>query len=53
VQPEPGAFPIHIGDLIGLWTNDRWVSTLHRIVNPPPEEGGIDRRQLRPSSVSP
>ncbi|MBO6718222.1 MAG: isopenicillin N synthase family oxygenase [Rhizobiaceae bacterium] len=45
VPPVPGAFLVNIGDLMALWTNDRWVSTLHRVVNPPPEEGGMDRRQ--------
>ena len=32
VPPVPGAFVINIGDLMALWTNDRWVSTLHRVV---------------------
>jgi isopenicillin N synthase-like dioxygenase len=27
------------------WTNDEWVSTLHRVVNPPPEAGAASRRQ--------
>jgi isopenicillin N synthase-like dioxygenase len=45
VPPVPGAFVINIGDLMALWTNDRWVSTMHRVVNPPPEEGGLQRRQ--------
>ena len=31
------AFVINIGDLLARWTNDRWVSTLHRVVEP---EGG-------------
>jgi isopenicillin N synthase-like dioxygenase len=30
-----GGFVINIGDLLMRWTNDRWVSTLHRVVNPP------------------
>ncbi|MBX3570106.1 MAG: isopenicillin N synthase family oxygenase [Rhizobiaceae bacterium] len=34
VKPVPGAFVINIGDLMALWTNDRWRSTLHRVVTP-------------------
>ena len=45
VPPVPGAFVINIGDLMALWTNDRWVSTMHRVVNPPADEGGLQRRQ--------
>jgi isopenicillin N synthase-like dioxygenase len=45
VPPVDGAFVINIGDLMARWTNDRWVSTLHRVVNVSPEEGGLDRRQ--------
>lgn len=33
VPPVEGAFVINIGDLMALWTNDRWVSTLHRVIN--------------------
>ncbi len=39
------AFIINIGDLMARWTNDRWVSTLHRVVNPGTEQGGTNRRQ--------
>ena len=28
------AFIINIGDMLARWTNDRWVSTLHRVVDP-------------------
>ena len=30
-----GALIINLGDLMRRWTNDRWSSTLHRVVNPP------------------
>lgn len=30
---------VNIGDLMAIWTNDRWVSNPHRVVNPP----GVDR----------
>jgi isopenicillin N synthase-like dioxygenase len=30
-----GAFVINLGDLLAKWTNDRWVATEHRVVNPP------------------
>jgi len=31
----PETFVVNIGDLMMHWTNDRWISTLHRVVNPP------------------
>lgn len=42
----PGAFMINIGDLMAMWTNDKWVSTPHRVINPPgSEEQSKARRQ--------
>lgn len=35
VPAMPGTFVVNLGDLMAQWTNDRWVSTMHRVVNPP------------------
>jgi len=35
VRTAPEEFVVNIGDLLMRWTNDRWVSTLHRVANPP------------------
>lgn len=43
VHLAPGALVCNVGDLMSRWTNDRWVSNLHRVVNPPPEHAGINR----------
>ena len=45
VTVPSGSFVINIGDLMARWTNDRWVSTLHRVVNPPAETLTSSRRQ--------
>jgi isopenicillin N synthase-like dioxygenase len=35
VHTNPTRFVVNIGDLLMRWTNDRWLSNLHRVVNPP------------------
>jgi isopenicillin N synthase-like dioxygenase len=35
VPTSPTVFVVNIGDLLMRWTNDRWLSNLHRVVNPP------------------
>jgi isopenicillin N synthase-like dioxygenase len=42
VQAPPGGFVVNIGDLLQRWTQDRWVSTLHRVVG---NEEQAPRRQ--------
>jgi isopenicillin N synthase-like dioxygenase len=44
VQPAEGALLVNLGDLTARWTNDRWLSTLHR-VKPPVVDGVIRRRR--------
>ena len=39
VLVPPGHLVVNLGDLMAIWTNDRWVSNPHRVVNPP----GVDR----------
>ena len=49
VEAIDGAFVINIGDLMARWTNDRWRSTLHRVVDPAANSAGeIPRRHSMP-----
>lgn len=44
VVPADGALLVNLGDLTARLTNDRWMSTLHR-VKPPVVDGTIARRR--------
>ncbi|MDX3906009.1 MAG: 2-oxoglutarate and iron-dependent oxygenase domain-containing protein [Pigmentiphaga sp.] len=44
VPKIPGTFIVNIGDIMMRWTNDRFVSTMHRVVNPPDGLGAAARR---------
>ena len=46
VPRVPGALTVNLGDLMAEWTNDRWVSTSHRVVNPPRAQAGRARLSL-------
>jgi isopenicillin N synthase-like dioxygenase len=48
-----GAFVINIGDAFMRWTNDAWVSTPHRVVNPPSDARAGSRRQSIPFFLNP
>jgi len=38
VPPVPGSFVVNVGDLLALWTNDRYTSTPHRVRGVPGRE---------------
>ena len=44
VKSEPDEFIVNIGDMMQRWTNDRWMSNLHRVVNPPAGQRKGSRR---------
>jgi isopenicillin N synthase-like dioxygenase len=41
-----GAYVVNVGDALERWTNDRWRSTLHRVVLPAPSDPAADRRSI-------
>jgi isopenicillin N synthase-like dioxygenase len=44
VQPGPGELVVNLGDMMQRWTNDHWVSTLHRVATPDNLNDAMSRR---------
>jgi isopenicillin N synthase-like dioxygenase len=44
VTAERDQFIVNIGDMMQRWTNDRWLSNQHRVVNPAAEQRAGSRR---------
>lgn len=42
----PDTFAINLGDLMSEWTNDQWISTLHRVANPPRDKAHVSKTSL-------
>ncbi|MFN8026985.1 MAG: 2-oxoglutarate and iron-dependent oxygenase domain-containing protein [Acidimicrobiia bacterium] len=44
--PPAGTITCNLGDMLAMWTNDRWVSTMHRVAPPAGIEGEVRRRSI-------
>jgi len=44
VRPPEGALVVNLGDMMQRWTNDKWVSTMHRVVTPENLNDAMSRR---------
>ncbi|MGI5469141.1 isopenicillin N synthase family dioxygenase [Streptomyces sp. CA-132043] len=45
VVPAEGAVLVNLGDALARWTDDRWRSTLHRVLPPTDADGRLVRRR--------
>jgi isopenicillin N synthase-like dioxygenase len=48
VPAVPDSFVINIGDTLMRWSNDRWISTMHRVINPSRENVAGNSRMSLP-----
>jgi isopenicillin N synthase-like dioxygenase len=48
VLPIAGALVVNLGDLMAQWTNDRWRSSLHRVLPMRPDNGCLVERLSAP-----
>lgn len=48
VPAIPNSFVMNIGDMMMRWTNNRWISTMHRVLNPPRERAVGNHRMSVP-----
>jgi isopenicillin N synthase-like dioxygenase len=46
IETDPDTFVVNIGDLLMRWTNDRWVSNVHRVTTPPGNAAGAKRLSM-------
>ena len=44
VQAQRGELVVNLGDMMQRWTNDRWISTMHRVVTPEKLDDAASRR---------
>jgi isopenicillin N synthase-like dioxygenase len=44
VMPAAGALLVNLGDAIARWTNEEWISTMHRVAAPRISEALVPRR---------
>lgn len=44
VQPAGGALLVNLGDALARWTNDEWISTMHRVTPPCVDGARVPRR---------
>lgn len=44
VSPGPGELVVNLGDMMQRWTNDRWRSTMHRVMTPDDLDDAMSRR---------